>query len=397
MTENGIKALEQILSTIAERQSFTSKSSGLHAATLRSLVTAGAIQVVEPRTSPLSYVYDKKTAEQVLNDAKAEIAAKEGAKDSFLSDNLRRARKAKNDEFFTLLTDITAELEYYDADVFRGKVVVSCCNDFDSAFYHFWTKERLQQMAPKAVLCFGPQGYRILEPDDANSFNFYDGTGTTFGDFRAPEILELINDYADKSEDVVIFTNPPFSLFREFITWAIDTNHFNFFVIGNLNAATYAVVFPHFQSGLLHLGVNMVPRFVVADDYEAANIEVRDSKRYARFGNITWYSTLPLFLERPFLSLTAHYSAEEYPFYDNYDAIEVSRVKNIPCDAEFVMGVPITFLRVYNPAQFRIIGQTAAYDKSPEVEALRTSERDRNRAMLDGKMKYDRILIKRVS
>ena len=140
----------------------------------------------------------------------------------------------------------------------------------------------------------------------------------------------------------------------------------------------------------------MVPRFAVADDYEATNVEVCDGKRYARFGNITWYSTLPLWVERSFLPLTAHYSAEEYPFYDNYDAIEVSRVKNIPCDTDLVMGVPITFLRVYNPAQFRIIGQTAAYDKSPEVEALRTSERNRNRALIDGKMKYDRILIQRV-
>ena len=214
MTENGIKALEQILTSVAEGQSFTSKSSGLHAATLHSLVTAGAIQVVEPRTSPLSYTYDRKVAEQVLNDAKTEITAK----DKSLSDNLRRARKAKNDEFFTLLADIEAELEYYDADVFRDKVVVSCCNDFYSAFYLFWTKERLRELAPRVVLCFGPQGYRILEPNDSNSFNFYDDGGDTFGDFRAPEILEIINDYADKPEDVVIFTNPPFSLFREFIT-----------------------------------------------------------------------------------------------------------------------------------------------------------------------------------
>lgn len=393
MTENCIKALEQILTAVAEGQSFTSKSSGLHAATLRSLVIAGAIQIIEPRTSPLSYTYNKQIAEQVLSDAKAENAAK----DKSLSDNLRRARKVKNDEFFTLLADIEAELEYYDADIFRDKVIVSCCNDFDSAFYHLWTPERLHQMSPRVVLCFGPQGYHILQPDDCTPFHFYDGGGTTFGDFRAPEILELINSYADRPEDVVIFTNPPFSLFRDFITWAIDTNHFNFFVIGNLNAATYTVVFPHFQSGLLHLGVNMVPRFAVADDYEAANVEVRDGKRYARFGNITWYSTLPLFAGRPFLPLIEHYSAEKYPFYDNYNAIEVSRVKNIPCDTDLIMGVPITFLRVYNPAQFRIIGQTAAYDKSPEVEALRTSERNRNRALLDGKMKYDRILIKRIS
>ena len=164
------------------------------------------------------------------------------------------------------------------------------------------------------------------------------------GDFRSPECIELL-----KQADIVV-TNPPFSLFREYIALLMSYQK-KFVIIGNQNAITYKEVFPLLKTNKVWPGYNHVKEFLQADG------------SVKKFGNIQWFTNLDISKRHEELILYKNYTPAEYPKYDNYDAINVDKVADIPCDYDGVMGVPITFLDKYNPIQFEIIGATESEGK----------------------------------
>lgn len=315
---------------------------------------------------------------------------------------LSAAKKAKNDEFYTRMTDIEHELVHYRKH-FKGKVVLCNCDDpFESNFFKYFAlnfnplglKKLIatcysgspiaggeyqpslfdddvdentgrHRRAYKAVVNVfrDTTGDGELDMDDIrnlldsgeNELTELHGDGTYgAGDFRSKECLELL-DEAD-----IVVTNPPFSLFREYVATLMDYDK-KFVIVGNQNAITYKEAFPLLRDDRLWLGYNKVKEFVVpsADHPERGNI-VTDGKGglIAKFGNICWYTNLNIKKRHEDLLLYRRYKEDpsRYPKYDNYDAIEVSKVKDIPEDYWGVMGVPITFMDKYNPEQFEIIG-----------------------------------------
>lgn len=315
---------------------------------------------------------------------------------------LSAAKKAKNDEFYTRMTDIEHELVHYRKH-FKGKVVLCNCDDpFESNFFKYFAlnfnplglKKLIatcysgspiaggeyqpslfdddvdentgrHRRAYKAVVNVfrDTTGDGGLDMDDIknlldsgeNELTELHGDGTYgAGDFRSRECLELL-DEAD-----IVVTNPPFSLFREYVATLMEHGK-KFVIVGNQNAITYKEAFPLLRDDRLWLGYNKVKEFVVpsADHPERGNI-VTDGKGglIAKFGNICWYTNLDIKKRHEDLLLYRRYKEDpsRYPKYDNYDAIEVSKVKDIPEDYWGVMGVPITFMDKYNPDQFDIVG-----------------------------------------
>lgn len=199
------------------------------------------------------------------------------------------------------------------------------------------------------------------------------------GDFRSKECVELL-----KEADLVV-TNPPFSLFREYLMLLINYNK-EFVIIGNVNAISYKEVFPLIKSEKVWLGPSITSgdrKFNVPDDYplNAAGCGIdQDGKRFIKVKGVRWFTNLDHKKRHEKLDLVCKYSPEEYPHYDNYDAIEVSKTANIPCDYEGIMGVPITFLDKYNPEQFEIV----RFRKGDDGRDL----------CVNGKCPYFRILIR---
>ena len=312
--------------------------------------------------------------------------------------NLTRAMKAKNDEFYTRLTDIEKELRHYWPH-FKDKVILCNCDDpFESNFFKFFvlnfnflglkkliaTCYKESTIANKQLSLFDVSGDVSKKgvPYKAIVTKVYDTTGdggidlndviNLFksgenelseldgdGDFRSEECLELL-----KEADVVV-TNPPFSLFREYLATLIKYDK-KFLVIGNQNAITYKEVFPLLKNNDIWLGNNNpAPKlFYVPMELEERKNISRDEKGdlVASFGNICWFTNLDIKKRHEDIILFRHYNPEKYPKYDNYDAINVDKVKEIPCDYAEIMGVPITFLDKYNPEQFEIIGNACDTD-----------------------------------
>lgn len=307
--------------------------------------------------------------------------------------NLARANRDKNDEFYTRLTDIEKELRHYRKH-FKGKTVFCNCDDpFESNFFKYFVLNFNKLGLKKLIAtCYGTSPisnqqislFDVLGGDESNKnkpykaivTKVYDATGDGGidmldvaelfktgeneltelygdGDFRSEECIELL-----KEADIVV-TNPPFSLFREYVATLIEHDK-KFIIIGNQNAITYKEIFPLFKDNIMWLGNNnpapklfYVPSFIE----ERKNIK-RDENGdlVALFGNICWFTNLDIKKRHEELILIKKYNSEEYPKYDNYNAIEVSKVKDIPYDYEGVMGVPITFMDKYNPSQFQILG-----------------------------------------
>lgn len=212
------------------------------------------------------------------------------------------------------------------------------------------------------------------------------------GDFRSPECVDLL-----QQADIVV-TNPPFSLFREYMAQLIEYKK-DFLIIGNQNNVCYSDIFPLIRDNEIWLGYNNGHFwFAVPDTYEekATDFKIDENgQKWRRMGNICWFTNLDIEKRHEDMTLFRTYSPENYPKYDNYNAIEVSRTADIPCDYYDIMGVPITFMQYYNPEQFEIIGQTHSSDLSDSTESLRTDSRFRHRGRIKGKEKYARILIRR--
>lgn len=294
--------------------------------------------------------------------------------------NLHQAKNARKDEFYTQLADIENELKHYKAH-FKNKVVYCNCDDPRmSNFFHYFSYN-FEDLGLKKLIttCYQNQNRDLFSKHDSERAIYLEYHGDTNqnrvpdaeeigvqylngdGDFRSAESIELL-----KQADIVV-TNPPFSLFREYVAQLIEYNK-KFVIIGNVNAITYKELFPLMKNNKIWLGYNCLRFFKRPDGsmYETA-------RSY-------WYTNLDIAKRHEDLILYKTYTPKDYPKYDNYDAINVNKTKEIPMDYQGVMGVPITFLDKYNPEQFEII-------------KFRKGNDDRDLS-INGKCPYFRILIK---
>ena len=352
--------------------------------------------------------------------------------------DLHAAGKAKKDEFYTQLTDIELELRNYKS-YFKGKVVFCNCDDpYESNFFKYFalnfnalglkkliatcyngspiagdelpllfdiSEEEPKKIAYKVEISevkdYNGDGavnfadVRYLIQNDKNVLSLLKGNG----DFRSQECVELL-----KEADIVV-TNPPFSLFREYVA-QLDAYNKDFIIMGNTNTLVCKEVFRMFKAnrirtGYTHFNTGMF--FFVPDSFEKFH-HIEEGKKVARVSTSCWYTNLPVAKHKDFLVLYKHYTPEEYPRYDNYDAINVNTYTDIPCDYDGVMGVPITFLDKYNPDQFEIIWQASGntYANAPKeiLEELKFDPTIKyggglGAAILNGKAVYTRILIRR--
>ena len=372
--------------------------------------------------------------------------------------DLAAAKTAKNDEFYTQYSDIEAEMNAYveyNPDVFRGKTILLPCDDpnwsnftkyFASNFERFGLRKLISTSYAKSagnkVITKAELESPIYDPvkhdtcgklfiveqdtdrsgaidiDDIEFTRYLDGDG----DFRSEEVRKL-RDEAD-----IIITNPPFSLFREFLMWIIEAGK-QFVIIGNMNAITYKEVFPLLSNNEVWLGyksLNQDMYFDVTDEYKTWLVEnKKEGSAYkivngtimGRLASACWFTNLdhgkrhdvlPLmtmvhnlkFNKKLKKKFEQEYCKNEYPHYDNYDAIEVPMVEAIPSDYDGVMGVPITFFDKYNPDQFDIVG---FWNTGIAGEAIGASYCDAisvgkqiswNGPTVHGQTKYFRILIR---
>lgn len=209
------------------------------------------------------------------------------------------------------------------------------------------------------------------------------------GDFRSDECIELL-----KEADIVV-TNPPFSLFREYVAQLIEYNK-KFIIIGNQNAITYKEIFPLLKDNKLWLGYGFKGNvgFFINSHYEDYAKSSQHKEGMIRVSGVMWYTNLDIEKMHEDLILFRNYTLENYPHYDNYDAIEVSKVADIPCDYNGAMGVPITFMDKFNPEQFEILGATESEGKGFS-NGLWIEDSKVAQPLINGERKYKRIFIKR--
>ena len=277
-----------------------------------------------------------------------------------MNSNLHKAKKAKNDEFYTQSEDIENELKNYRSH-FKGKKVFCNCDDpKESNFFQFFAKNfeffGLEKLTTTHFRDDQPTYKLIVDrqldvnkdgkinEDDAISYKLSQN-----GDFRSDEAIAILEE-----SDIVV-TNPPFSLFREYINQLFEYDK-KFIIIGNNNALGWSDVFPRIRDNEMWLGVNSnkTLKFRVPDSYKGT-VE-SDGKKYGSVPAISWFTNIDHKRRHEDIVIHKPYNSSNYPKYDNYDAIEVSRVENIPVDYDGLMGVPITFLVKYNPKQFEIVG-----------------------------------------
>lgn len=292
--------------------------------------------------------------------------------------NLRRADRVQNDEFYTQLTDIEKELKYYRHH-FEGKTVF--CNCDDPTWSEFWRYFHLNfaVLGLKKLISthYDPNSSTYkLEYTGGDDSNIEAGTKTPLtgnGDFRSEECIALLQE-AD-----ICCTNPPFSLFRSFISQLMEHDK-KFIIIGNKNAITYKEFFPLLKNDKVWIGYNSVKEFKTPDG------------TFKKFGNIGWFTNLDIDKRHDQIILYKKYTPEDYPKFDNYEAINIDKTNEIPMDYDGVMGVPITFMDKYCPDQFEIIDGIGRYSV---LDNESTKKEGKYLSMLDGNAKYFRIIIKR--
>ena len=356
--------------------------------------------------------------------------------------DLHAAGKAKKDEFYTQLVDIEKEVKYYKQH-FQGKVVLCNCDDpYESNFFKYFALNfnalGLKKLIAtcyngspvsgnELLLDFGDTvddpkkiAYKVeitevtdvngdgainladvkyLMQNDKNVISILKGNG----DFRSQECVDLL-----KEADIVV-TNPPFSLFREYLAQLVEYKK-NFLIIGNVNTIVTKDTFPLVRDNIIWMGASIHSgdrEFRVPDSYPLNAVGYRVDEngiKYIRVKGVRWFTNLDYPQRHEDLVLYKHYTTEEYPKYDNYEAINVDKSSDIPCDYDGVMGVPITFLDKYNPDQFEIIWQASGntYANAPKeiLEELKFNPTIKyggglGAAVLNGKAVYTRIFIRR--
>lgn len=304
------------------------------------------------------------------------------------------AKRAKKDEFYTQLSDIENELRHYKSH-FHGKTVLCNCDDPRiSNFFHYFAYN-FEHLGLKRLItvCYKNQEPDLFSMNTCEQAIWLDYQGDRNGnaipdpneigirplkgdgDFRSPECIELL-----KQADIVV-TNPPFSLFREYVAQLMEYGK-KFLIIGHQNAIHYKEIFPYIQNNQLWLGygfkgnaghfISKYEDTATASDHRAGMIRV---------SGVTWFTNLEIQKRHEDVILFKHYTPEEYPKYDNYSAINVNKTSEIPLDYDGIMGVPITFLSKYNPAQFEILGTS-------------TANMPKGAPYVNGKRIYERILIR---
>ena len=334
--------------------------------------------------------------------------------------DLAQAKDAKKDEFYTKLDDIAKELKNY-RPYFKDKVVFCNCDDpYESNFFKYFALNfnalglkkliatcyngspiagdelplifEIEESEPKKIAykveitevhdynndgAINLADVQYLIQNEKNVLSILKGNGS----FDSPESIELL-----KEADIVV-TNPPFSLFREFLS-LLDKHGKQFIIIGNTNALTYKETFKMFQEDKIRTGYtnfNVGMFFQVPDTYEKFH-HIENGRKVARVSTSCWFTNLPVSKHNEDLILYKHYTPEEYPTYDNYDGINVNTYTDIPCDYDGVMGVPVTFLDKFNPEQFEIVGA---------MTTTKVDEYNYGYPYVNGVKIYARILIKR--
>lgn len=298
---------------------------------------------------------------------------------------LDNAKANKKDEFYTQLSDIERELRFYKKH-FKDKIVFCNCDDARISNFYKYFVQNFKQLGLKRLICacckktepafyyeYADNGKRNPTLKDVS---FFKGDG----DFRSGESVELL-----KKADIVV-TNPPFSLFREYIS-QLDGYGKKFLIVGNINAITYKEVFALIKENKAWMGVNMgrgISGFIVPEHYELYGLETKINdagERIVSPNNCMWLTNLDNARRHEFIPLTKEYRGNEnaYPRFDNCDAINVNKTQDIPMDYKGIMGGPITFLHKFNPEQFKIV-------------KFRKGDDDRDLA-INGKPTYFRILI----
>ena len=325
---------------------------------------------------------------------------------------LSQAKKGKKDEFYTQRADIEAELKHYRGH-FAGKTVLCNCDDprMSHFFYYFVLNFHHLGLKKLITTCYKNQDpnscseniskqavYLVYEGEDIGSPPNPNFAGLVCplqgdGDFRSPECIKFLEE-----ADIVV-TNPPFSLFREYVAQLIEHGK-KFIIIGNINAVTYKEIFPLIQTNQIWLGPSIHSgdrEFEVPSSYPltAAGIRIDDQgRRYIRVKGVRWFTNLDFPQRHQALILHKKYRPEEYPHYDNYDAINVNKTADIPCDYDGVMGVPITYLDKHNPDQFEILDANDFIIENRAPQKLHGLIKDKD-GSVEGRIVYARILIRK--
>lgn len=306
--------------------------------------------------------------------------------------NLQDAKRNKNDEFYTRYEDIEKEITHYK-EYLKDKWVYSSCDDYRWSEFKNYFVSNFTVFGLKHYTCtcidIGDGAYRYDYNGEKETITKLEGNG----DFRSEECIELL-----KECDVVV-TNPPFSLFREYVVQLMEYGK-KFLIIGPQNAVTYKDIFPYIKNNKLWLGTSLVKDFV------------QPNGKIKKFGNIRWYTNITHQKRNTPIDLYKEYNEVEYPKYENYDAINVNKTIDIPMDYEGAIGVPITFLDKYCPTQFKIIGLGIAnLGLDCGVQPYKAEHREyrkniQKRGVVDGdlymvvngevKVPYARILIKKI-
>jgi hypothetical protein len=322
--------------------------------------------------------------------------------------SLGKARNSKQDEFYTQLSDIEKELKHYTAH-FKNKTVLCNCDDPKvSNFFHYFSHNFKKLKLKKLITtCYKNQDADLFTKNTSKVGVYLEYEGEKNGnrvptaeqigihrlegdgDFRSQECVELL-----KQADIVV-TNPPFSLFREYVEQLVKCEK-KFIIIGNQNAIAYKDVFKLIHENRIWLGASIHSgdrEFGVPDHYplNAAGTRLdNNGNKFIRVKGVRWFTNLDYEERHEDFPLYATYSPEKYPTYDNYDAIEVSKTKDIPMDYDGAMGVPITFLDKYNPEQFEIVGITKTWFGSanktypPQTQVSTNGERSTVTKLNDG-------------
>lgn len=316
---------------------------------------------------------------------------------------LHTAKSEKNDEFYTNLGDVEKELKHYK-DFFKGKKVLCNCNDDRwSAFFKYFSMnfEHLG-LAKLTCVSYSEEGHgmKYVFEGDKNGNRLVDDEEITItelnghGDFADEECVELL-----KECDVVV-TNPPFSLFRDFMALLMEHNK-KFLIVGNNNAIGWNEIFPYIKNKKIWLGFNnnKTMEFAIPNHYKKWN-RIEDGIKIAKVPAISWFTNIPHSKRNQPLDLFKKYNQKDYPHYDNFDAIEVKKVSEIPCDWNGLMGLPITMMNNFDHNQFEIVGLLCD-NKADNINTFNgtptfTDEKHKKSkcAVLNGKRLFARILIR---
>ena len=323
--------------------------------------------------------------------------------------SLSSAKTNKEDEFYTQLSDIEKELKHYK-NHFKDKVVYCNCDDPRVSNFFVYFSLNFERLGLKKLIttCYKNQERDLFSTNNSESAIFLEYNGDKNGnnlpdpeeigikplkgdgDFRSKESIDLLTQ-----ADIVV-TNPPFSLFREYVAQLIEHDK-KFIIIGSQNAVTYKEIFSLIRENKIWLGNNSGDmEFKVPDYYEERATRYRKDetgKKWRSMGNICWFTNLDISKRHQDLILYKTYNTDDYPTFDNYDAINVNKVAEIPMDYKQAMAVPITFLDKYNPKQFEIISSNdiRKNEKIPFKEHGLIKDKD---GTINGKPTYVRIVIK---